>query len=419
MRTIPAILIGLTLTACGADDYSRVNAPDDDARSNSTAIDGAPAASPAPRSAVTDVPKGFVAHEWGTFTSVVGSNGALLDGMHHEEEVLPAFVYGRAPAMAGRKAVEALPEPVNQKMETPVIYFYTPEPQDVTVTVGFPQGVISEWYPNAASFEPQLGALTRIAEGNMTWEVGLAHEEADLVEVAPEDIWAPSREVPAAATVTFGEEQERFIFYRGLARFETPVRVTATDEAVHIHNSAAEDVPAAFLLNVHEGGGTIQALGPVAAGATVTATPSPKERPGAFEDRAAAEIAAALEASGLYRDEALSMVNTWRRSYFGNHGLRVLYILPGKWTDELLPLTIEPVPDEVVRTLVGRVEVLTPAQEREVVEMVEAAHSADDFPLDALGRFTEPKLRRALQLASPETRPLIEDLLASQAFIVP
>jgi hypothetical protein len=38
----------------------------------------------------------FIVHEWGTFTSVQGSNGKPLGGSHHGEERLPAFVHSRA-----------------------------------------------------------------------------------------------------------------------------------------------------------------------------------------------------------------------------------------------------------------------------------------------------------------------------------
>jgi hypothetical protein len=109
----------------------------------------------------------FVVHEWGTFTSMQSSEGASMEGLHHEDEPLPAFVYGRAPAVAdsedpaGQKSMEFLPEGVTQKMETPVIYFYAPEAMAVSVEVGFPDGVISQWYPNAAWFGPEIGALTR------------------------------------------------------------------------------------------------------------------------------------------------------------------------------------------------------------------------------------------------------------------
>jgi hypothetical protein len=36
----------------------------------------------------------FKVHEWGTFTSLLGSNGVSQDGLYHEDEHLPDFVYG-------------------------------------------------------------------------------------------------------------------------------------------------------------------------------------------------------------------------------------------------------------------------------------------------------------------------------------
>ena len=35
----------------------------------------------------------FTLHEWGTFTSVSGSDGGLLPGLQAEEEPLPMFVH--------------------------------------------------------------------------------------------------------------------------------------------------------------------------------------------------------------------------------------------------------------------------------------------------------------------------------------
>ena len=92
----------------------------------------------------------FVAHEWGTFTAVQGSNGIPLGGMSHEEESLPSFVVGRNPigelrdpncqsvkgmdlcngrfVPSGRGVYSA---EVTQKMETPVIYFYSDRPRAV------------------------------------------------------------------------------------------------------------------------------------------------------------------------------------------------------------------------------------------------------------------------------------------------
>src|SRR5262245_57320648 len=103
----------------------------------------------------------FKAHEWGTFTSLVGSNGITQQGLFHEDEPLPSFVHG-----FGETLVKPTPRPtafprpchgkacmpnmflsqsaVTQKMETPVLYFYSDIMRKVSVNVRFPQGVVTE-----------------------------------------------------------------------------------------------------------------------------------------------------------------------------------------------------------------------------------------------------------------------------------
>src|SRR5262245_934873 len=105
------------------------------------------------------------AHEWGTFTSLVGSDGVTQNGMYHEDEALPDFVHGFGDLQNGFQPVRCghnhgrpcrkggfeeaifLRNVVTQKMETPVIYFYSDRDQAVEVKVRFPEGVITETYP--------------------------------------------------------------------------------------------------------------------------------------------------------------------------------------------------------------------------------------------------------------------------------
>ena len=123
-------------------------------------------------------------HEWGTFTTVSGSDGGLLAGLHVEEEHLPPFVYSHlgmrpqggmaseqmyiARLMQGNRSKQmfvmqdskeviqplmtkgmpnAMLQNVTVKMETPVIYFYGDDTKKVNVKVGFNGGTISQWYP--------------------------------------------------------------------------------------------------------------------------------------------------------------------------------------------------------------------------------------------------------------------------------
>ena len=62
-------------------------------------------------------------HEWGTFTSMQGPDGVWLEGLHHEEEALPAFVHtmGNTEGEVRRTKGGVDVVRVTRKMETPVI----------------------------------------------------------------------------------------------------------------------------------------------------------------------------------------------------------------------------------------------------------------------------------------------------------
>jgi hypothetical protein len=363
-----------------------------------------------PTGGTSPASQGLVVHEWGTFTSVVASTGERLVGLHHEEEPLPAFVHGRAAVDTGHKQMESTPVGVTQKLETPVLYFYAPSPQAVEVRVAFPQGIVSQWFPDAADFAPALGTATSIAGGAMTWRAQLQPGLDGFPPVAPDDIWAPSRHV-AATPLAIGAEHEQFIFYRGLGAFDVPLAVTArNDGTFSVENRSSDPIAALFLLRLHFDGGAIVPLGALGAGQSLANVVPPvdgKERNvDQYVADASTQIAAALVATGLTADEAQAMVDTWSKSYFRSEGLRLLYMVPRTWTDRLLPIAIAPEPTALVRTLVGRVEMLTPIDEQEVLDLVRsAALSAMPATTFApqLGRFAEPKLRRALEMLDDPT----------------
>src|SRR4051812_6396505 len=121
----------------------------------------------------------LVVHEWGTFLSMNASDGVTLDGMYHEEHALPEFVHSR------RKDQLHLPA-TSLKGETPVVYFYTPQQQRVRVTVRFPQGLWTQWYPQAEMIAPgltQVGNALDPRRGRILWNALLI--PADSVRSAP------------------------------------------------------------------------------------------------------------------------------------------------------------------------------------------------------------------------------------------
>src|SRR6266496_740837 len=112
-----------------------------------------------------DAIENYLAHEWGTFTSVQGADGVLLPWNPLETTPLPKFVYDwnkpgldRRPASAPKSVFVTL-----QRMETPVIYFYSNHERTVDVTVRFPQGLITEWYPQAHDIGPSAFPPNKLA----------------------------------------------------------------------------------------------------------------------------------------------------------------------------------------------------------------------------------------------------------------
>ncbi len=106
------------------------------------------------------------------------------------------------------------------------------------------------------------------------------------------------------------------------------------------------------------------------------------------------------------------MIKTWRNSWFED-GLRVFYVLPRQRTDEVLPISIQPEPNQLVRVLVGRTELITPEMEKSVRKQVsllrdssKAVREQARVAIQSHGRFAEPILKRLLE---DETNPTMRE----------
>lgn len=393
--------------------------------------------------------QGFVVHEWGTNTIVVGSDGSMQRGLHHEEEDLPDFVYDRL--RGGVEAGGSSVKSVDVKMETPVTYFYSPQPLKAKVNIDFPFGVFTQWYPSVSSFYPPIfgkqGAegLTysdpvldphhpfgtqeckaqfgQVGQGNLHWsevEVLGPGDEPGLPE-APLDryTWSYARQVkanPVRVGAGSKAQSERFLFYRGLGNFGLPVRVTtAAGGAVTLLNTTKSAAGAAFVVRVGDGEGAFTTIpaGLVPGEQWSGQAPSGGEALAGYAAKLGDAVTAALDGTGLYHDEAVAMVNTWKRQWFGTPGLRAFYLLPQELTEAQIPLDITPKPDKVVRVMVIRVEMITPEQEQQDQEALAGGEAEAHFK--ALGRFAEPRLRRALAIAgkSGEGGALLDSLTSA------
>ncbi|PYJ82296.1 MAG: hypothetical protein DME22_19100 [Verrucomicrobia bacterium] len=406
-----------------------------------------------------DSPENYVAHEWGTFTSVQGADGVLIPWNPLETTKLPKFVYDwskpgqdRLPAgvlkPGSKSAFVTL-----QRMETPVIYFYSDTERTIDVTVRFPQGLITEWYPQAhdigpSAFPPnklataldglvrQTGAQPRftiaslfgrkgVPDSRIRWKsirVLPSGRNADLAAVIPTDtsgihyfaaretdaafvrVKAPDKAAPAT-------EHEKFLFYRGVANFKTPLQITfnsGNEANLFLRNTGTDELKHLFVLAIRQGQGKFIYEDHVPSGQHVYAGLKSGEDLlplGELAARISGRMSAALQQEGLYRREADAMVKTWRKSWFEEDGLRVLYVLPRKWTDEALPLTLQPRPREVVRVMVGRAEIIAPTTEWQLLKQIvrysdgdadERHQAVNQVRRMNLGRFFQPAVQLVL-----------------------
>lgn len=376
-------------------------------------------------------------HEWGTFLSMQGSDGVMLGGMVDSDEVLPPFVRERVLRGLSRATMY-------QKMETPVTYFYPDRPMTVDVRVDMHHGMLTHWFPAVNYFEPTVAqhkaAKKPIDDSVLYWrgvqllpEHGKTGRQVALPAVAKDSIWRFARQTDAAVVqLNHGSSikprytYEKFLFYRGLGKFHLPLEVhstgTGTAAQLTLRNTGKEPLPPTFVIRIQHGTVSFAGLPAMPAGSRREFSlaslnhPVPLER-GVSQVKQA--VAAGLVQAGLYPKEALAMVNTWERSYFLTEGLRVLYLLPRKTLDAVLPIAILPAPERLVRVMVGRVEVLTPEKERTLEKAVAnlAASSpvvrkAAQAELARLGRFQEPALHRVAEASkSAEVRARAAQML--------
>jgi len=325
------------------------------------------------------------------------------------------------PPVLFSKGVSACNPTVTMRLETPVVYVHLPPGQTSAtfdLTAEFHGGFLSQFYPVAqASVDGRPlrwqdvdyantidGKTThyRVRElqvqgptlnGPTTWQrwaaptldrsttSTLAWRDirvggADAAPVTTSPVWLAPRAV-AAANLTVGNEHERYLFYRGLAHLDAPLVVRRVDDGKSLRVTPRLPdldpgmVPRLWLADLRgDGTAAFRSVEPAIHHLRSTDEPAFSDLPASFaaSEYSAArltelrqELHAALITEGLFADEAQALLDTWQASYFKAAGQRLFFLVPRAWTDRVLPLTIS-TPAVVTRAMMGRIEVVSPAQ---------------------------------------------------------
>jgi hypothetical protein len=382
----------------------------------------------------------FIVHEWGTFTSFSGSNGVKLEFRPLADNDLPPFVLNRSTQSGIPNPFAKTDFRARQRMETPVTYFYTDQPRHVRVRVGFPQGLLTEFYPPVEKMQPKFEWFKNesMTNSELDWgDVWILPEDRIQVDATDSELATKMRErvlkrlVPRATDhehyayaretdsamlyverpadkdrpiAPAGTFFEKFLFYRGIGNFELPLKLTAhSDGHFEVANLGIDPLRSLFLVTVEGNGIRFVKFDELRGGEQCVLTQTPAE---SSSDELSEAVVKALVEEHLYEKEARAMVKTWRSSWFGEQGTRLFYVLPQTTTDKILPLTVEPKPDETIRVMVGRLEIMTPQEESRITDLVrqsvearaeaaknQVAYAVPKSIID-LGRLAEPALVR-------------------------
>lgn len=359
----------------------------------------------------------LVVHEWGTFTSFQNEFGNRLRRINTDDEPVPPFVHRLSriglESPTGPYSVERFnsltqgaptADPrVTMRLETPVLYFHLPpgmKSVTLDVKVDFRNGFLTEFFPLADStVNGKPVANYQFPEaakplGSLFWHRVRVGSTTGTMPDTTDHVWLAPRQVDAAP-ITVGNESERFLFYRGVGDVASPVRVIRHPDQIldlRLDSQALQllDVTAQklsiwasltvqrqwWLLDVRRDG--TSAFRRLPAGESHGQTPDRLCMASArFRDQdfskdnlvvLRTQMHQALVDQGLFADEADGLLNTWELSYFQSPGQRLFYMVPQAWTDAVLPLKLS-VNADIVRVMVGRIELVTPRQ-RELMQQI-------------------------------------------------
>jgi hypothetical protein len=339
-------------------------------------------------------------HEWGTFTSLQDENGNAIGGINTDDEPVPHFVHRLAdllllhPSEVPPLLFKGLPRrchpDVTMRLETPVIYFHPPKSQTDIQTadlkVKFRGGWLSEFYPFANPEAPdlgtnrvQMGPLSSSTVSSLEWNELKIGGNWPLTNTTAH-VWTSPRAVRAALVQAANGESEKFLFYRGVAHINAPLKISRdkiTDQL--LFRSQLESMPpdkplsirSLWLVDIRPDGKIAFRVlppfelspNPKKVSIRTTATFESRDFNSANREKLKATLHEALVADGLFSDEAQALLNTWELSYFKSAGLRVFFLVPQAWTDSCLPLDCS-LPARINRIMVGRIELVTPEQRK-------------------------------------------------------
>jgi hypothetical protein len=126
-----------------------------------------------------------------------------------------------------------------------------------------------------------------------------------------------------------------------------------------------------------------------------------------------------LKEAGLFEDEAASLTTLWTHDLFESEGVTLFYRLPQEEYERLLPLTLKPRPETLVRVGLVQHPYCEPGLAERVAKLVKeldgdefAKREAAQKSLETMGRAAYVHLLKLRgTITAPEPKRRVEELL--------
>jgi hypothetical protein len=329
-------------------------------------------------------------HEWGVFRvseDVDFANAAL----RAEWDDLPAFAYGHIKGRAVPQHWGAF-----EIRKDPIIFFHAKEPVTLRVKIEFPGGMAGVWFPatenpavDGFQKEPKIGNSLEWALGvkqcPQGWqpkgasppEVPAKHWTSRIRQVQSDEIFA--RLGPNPTDV----EREKFLYYDGIFPHKHWLKITVERDRVSLASRVKHPLYDVTVVDRRNDKVRVGRITKLEAGAAVDEVDFVEVDAARFVSEAIGTLAGQLVKAGLFDDEAKSLIDTWKQTMFETPGLNLFYRLPQSEYDALLPLTIAPKPEAVVRVGLIHHGHLEPDFADRVLELVKQLDSTKFAERDA------------------------------------
>ena len=232
-------------------------------------------------------------------------------------------------------------------LETPVVYFYSDKETTASLRVDFPEGTMTDWYPQATR-PPQPRYRMDQLHGSPAHDHDVATCRRTRIRNRTEPLLRRPRgrclaDFPGRLAARGKLEHEKFLFYRGVGDGRMPVRVKALgNNQFIVLNDGKEAIPAFVFVQIRDGKIRFEKHGQSVAEIDAQGHRTWRRRRPAKAESWPSCFTRLLIEQGLFEKEARAMVKTWQSDWFGQEGRRVLYLVPAAVTEGFLPMKVTP-----------------------------------------------------------------------------